>query len=69
MRLSRMLALGASMLVLLSACSTGGGSSPTATGTTAAKPTIKMGSDGFYESKLMAEIYAETLEAKGYTVD
>jgi len=68
MRLPRMLALGASMLVLLSACSTGGGSSPTATGTTA-KPTIKMGSDGFYESKLMAEIYAETLEAKGYTVD
>jgi osmoprotectant transport system substrate-binding protein len=86
MRLPRMLALGASMLVLLSACSTGGGSSPTPTGTTgttgtqsatgtpaasasAAKPTIKMGSDGFYESKIMAEIYAQALEAKGYTVD
>src|ERR1035437_10775391 len=54
-----MLALGASMLVLLSACSTGGGS----------KPTIKLGSDGFYESKLMAEIYGQALEAKGYTVD
>jgi osmoprotectant transport system substrate-binding protein len=81
-----MLALGASMLVLLSACSTGGGSSPTPTGTTgrtgtqsatgtpaasasAAKPTIKMGSDGFYESKIMAEIYAQALEAKGYKVD
>jgi osmoprotectant transport system substrate-binding protein len=63
MRLSRMLALGASMLVLLSACSTGGGSpSP-------AKPTVKIGSDGFYESKLMAEIYGEALEANGYTVD
>ena len=60
MRRLRMLALGASMLVLLSACSTGGGSS---------KPTIKLGSDGFYESKLMAEIYGQALEAKGYTVD
>ncbi len=59
MRPSRMLALGASMLVLLSACSTGGGS----------KPTVKLGSDGFYESKLMAEIYGQALEAKGYTVD
>lgn len=61
MRLNRGLALGASMLVLaLSACSTGGGSS---------KPTVKVGSDGFYEAKLMAEIYAQALEAKGYKVD
>jgi osmoprotectant transport system substrate-binding protein len=60
MRLFRGLALGASLLVLLSACATGGGSS---------KPTIKVGSDGFYEAKLMAEIYAQALEAKGYTVD
>jgi len=82
MRHIRMLALGASMLVLLSACSTGGGSpSPTAgalTGasarasapaTTGPKPTIKLGSDSFYESQVMAEIYGEALEAKGYTVD
>jgi osmoprotectant transport system substrate-binding protein len=53
------LALGASVLVLVSACSTGGGS----------KPTVKVGSDGFYEAKLMAEIYAQALEAGGYTVD
>jgi osmoprotectant transport system substrate-binding protein len=67
----RMLALGASLLVLLSACSTGGGSStPTNAGSTAAgKPTIRIGSDGFYEAKLMAEIYGQALEAKGYTVD
>jgi osmoprotectant transport system substrate-binding protein len=67
----RMLALGASLLVLLSACSTGGGSSTTTTaGSTAAgKPTIRIGSDGFYEAKLMAEIYGQALEAKGYTVD
>src|SRR5262245_48488285 len=59
MRLTRTLALGASLLVLLSACSTGGGS----------KPTIKIGSVGFDEARVMAEIYAEALEAKGYTVD
>jgi osmoprotectant transport system substrate-binding protein len=59
MRLTRWGALGASLLVLLSACSTGGG----------AKPTVKIGSDGFYEAKLMAEIYAQALEGKGYTVD
>jgi osmoprotectant transport system substrate-binding protein len=59
MRLNRGLALGASLLVLFGACTTGGGS----------KPTIKIGSDGFYEAKLMAEIYAQALEAKGYTVD
>jgi osmoprotectant transport system substrate-binding protein len=59
MRLYRALALGASVLVLLSACTAGGGS----------KPTIKIGSDGFYEAKLMAEIYGQALEANGYTVD
>ena len=85
MRLSRTLALGASMLVLLGACSTGGGSStptaavPTATPApassspastpTAPPPTIKIGSAGFYEAKIMAEIYAQALEAHGYTVD
>jgi osmoprotectant transport system substrate-binding protein len=58
MRLNRALALGAAMLVLVGACSSGG-----------SKPTIKIGSDGFYEAKLMAEIYAQTLEANGYTVD
>jgi osmoprotectant transport system substrate-binding protein len=60
MRLNRALALGASMLVLLSACSTGGGSS---------KPAIKIGSDDFSEAQVMAEIYAQDLEANGYTVD
>lgn len=58
MRLSRMLALGASMLVLISACSTGGGST-----------TIKIGSDGFDEARVMAEVYAQALEANGFTVD
>jgi osmoprotectant transport system substrate-binding protein len=54
-----MLALGASLLVLLSACSTGGGS----------KAAIKIGSDGFDEARVVAEAYAQALEANGYTVD
>jgi osmoprotectant transport system substrate-binding protein len=59
MRMIRKLALGASLLVLLGACTTGGGS----------KPTIKIGSDGFDEARVVAEIYAQVLEANGYTVD
>jgi len=88
MRKTRVLALGAAMLVLFGACTSGGGSTsaPTATpstpatvstaptaaaspSTAAAKPTIKIGSDGFYESALVAEIYAQVLEHAGYTVD
>ena len=65
MRNSRVLAIGASMLVLLSACSTGGGSStsPAASAEESAAASapadlapIKIGSDGFYEAKLMGEI-------------
>jgi len=65
MRKFRMLALGASLVVLFSACATGGGS-PTPG---AAAPTIKIGSDGFDEARVIAEVYAQALEAKGYTVD
>ncbi len=59
MRLSRTLALGASLMVLLSACATGGSS----------KPTIKVGSDGFYEAQVVAEMYAQVLEKAGYKVE
>jgi osmoprotectant transport system substrate-binding protein len=59
MRMIRKLALGASALALaLSACSTGGGGA-----------TVKIGSDGFDEARVVAEIYAQALEAKGFTVD
>lgn len=58
MRFTRGLVLGASLLVLLSACSTGGN-----------KASIKIGSDGFDEARVIAEVYAQVLEANGYTVD
>ncbi|HEY3334478.1 MAG TPA: ABC transporter substrate-binding protein [Candidatus Limnocylindrales bacterium] len=59
MRWSRTLALGASVLVLIGACTTGGGS----------KPAIKIGSVGFDEARIMAEAYAQVLENAGYTVN
>jgi osmoprotectant transport system substrate-binding protein len=59
MRIIRRLALGASVLALaLSACATGGSGA-----------TIKIGSDGFDEARVVAEIYAQALEAKGFKVD
>jgi osmoprotectant transport system substrate-binding protein len=76
MRTFRTLALGASMLVLIGACTTGGGStaspagaSPTTSVTGPPPPTIKIGSDGFDEARIVAEVYAQILEANGYTVD
>ena len=68
MRRYRTAALGASMLALLvSACSTGGSS--TAPGaSTAQRPAVVIASEGFDESQLLAEIYAQALEAHGYTV-
>ncbi len=89
MRQTRMLALGASVLALISACTTGGGGASPTSGTSVAppasvvtpttvpasgtpagqKPTVKVGSDGFYEAKVMAEIYAQALEHGGYTVE
>jgi osmoprotectant transport system substrate-binding protein len=90
MRFSRALALGAAMLVAVAACSSGGGSSPSAAPTQApaesmapesmapetpapteapaVKPEVRIGSDGFYESQLVAEMFAQVLEADGYPV-
>jgi osmoprotectant transport system substrate-binding protein len=75
MRKVRMLALGASLLVLFGACTTGGGSSSAPTGaasapaSAAAAPALKIGSDGFDEVRVVAEVYAQVLEKNGYTVD
>jgi osmoprotectant transport system substrate-binding protein len=88
MRTPRVLALGLSTLVLIGACTTGGGattapasvtpstaaSAPaseaaSAPASAAAKANIRIGSDNFYESKLVGEIYAQVLEKAGYTVE
>lgn len=75
MRKHRTLALGAALLVLVaSACTSGGSgsSSPSgaASGSPAAeKPTVKVGSAGFYEAVVVGEMYAQALEAKGFTVE
>ena len=70
MRRYRTLALGAAALVLVvSACTPGGsGTSPSASAA-AQKPTVKVGSAGFYEAAVVGEMYAQALEAKGYTVE
>jgi osmoprotectant transport system substrate-binding protein len=60
MRLRHTFAVGATSLALLA---TG------ALGVSAQAPTIRIGSDGFYESQLIAEIYAQVLEGQGWTVD
>ncbi len=60
MRLTRLPILLAALSLLLLACGSDGGG---------AKPTVRIGSDNFYESRLMAEIYAQILENDGYTVE
>ncbi len=40
----------------------------TPTPTEAPKPDVRIGSDGFYESQLVAEMFAQVLEADGYPV-
>ena len=70
MRRYRTLALGAALLALvMSACTPGGsGGSPSASAA-ATKPTVKVGSAGFWEAAVVGEMYAQALEAKGYTVE
>ncbi len=73
MRIPRTLALGAAVLALvISACSPGesGSQSQAPSGTPPADtPAISIGSAGFPEAALVAEIYAQALEANGFTVD
>jgi osmoprotectant transport system substrate-binding protein len=86
MRTPRVLALGLTTLVLIGACTTGGGATtapasvapstaPASTtpstepASAAPKADIRIGSDNFYESKLMGEIYAQVLENAGYKVE
>jgi osmoprotectant transport system substrate-binding protein len=75
MRITRTVALGASMLALvISACTTGGGdstsgASSTPGASTGEKPTISVGSANFTEAIVVGEIYAQALEAAGYPVE
>ncbi|HEY3163764.1 MAG TPA: ABC transporter substrate-binding protein [Candidatus Limnocylindrales bacterium] len=84
MRTPRVLALGLTTLVLFGACSTGASTAPSTApasapasvapasvvpASAAAKADIRIGSDNFYESKLMGEIYAQVLENAGYKVE
>lgn len=82
MRHIRTPVLGAALLALvLSACAPGeGGSAPASTGTesqaasqpasqTAELPTVVIGSAGFWESAVVAEIWAQALEDAGFTVE
>lgn len=66
MRQHRRLALGASVLASLAMlATTGGGAIVSAQD----QPTVRIGSDNFYESRLLGEIYAQALEAAGFSVD
>jgi osmoprotectant transport system substrate-binding protein len=66
MRNTRRLALGASILTSLAMVgSAGGGAFVSAQD----DPVFIVGSDQFYESALVGEIYAQALEAEGFTVD
>ncbi|MDQ2934758.1 MAG: ABC transporter substrate-binding protein [Chloroflexota bacterium] len=70
MRKYRGLALGASLFALvISACAAGGSSQSPSQSAAATKPKVIVGSADFYESTLVAEMYAQALEAKGYTVE
>lgn len=70
MRTNRRLALGAVLLALtISACTPGGGGTSPSASASAGKPTVTVGSAGFDEAALIAEIYAQALEAHGYTVN
>jgi osmoprotectant transport system substrate-binding protein len=71
-----MLAVGAAVLALtLSACQSGGSGSPGASqssgspSTPAELPTVIIGSADFDEAAVVAEIYAQALEAAGFTVE
>jgi osmoprotectant transport system substrate-binding protein len=66
MRSTRRLAFGASILASLAIVGTAGGG---AIVSAQEQPTIRIGSDGFYESQLVAEIYAQALEAEGFGVE
>ncbi|HUF06612.1 MAG TPA: ABC transporter substrate-binding protein [Candidatus Binatia bacterium] len=74
MRIHRTLVLGAAMLALIvSACAPGEGGSPATTDGAGSPPgdlpSLTVGSAGFWESAVVAEIYAQALENAGFSVE
>jgi osmoprotectant transport system substrate-binding protein len=70
MRRTRTLALGAAALVLIaSACTPGGSEAGSPSTSEAAKPNVDVGSAGFWEAAVVAEMYAQALDAAGYPVE
>ena len=76
MRNPRILAAGAALVLLVSACQPGGSDSPSPSSpssgepsTAAELPTVIVGSANFDESAIVAEMYAQVLEAEGFTVE
>ena len=67
----RLLAAGAALLMALAGCATSNPTAAPSTGavTSAAAGTIKVGSANFPESEIIAEAYAQALEAKGVKVE
>ena len=60
------------LLVAAFVASACGGTATTSGSSTAApkvKPTVKVGSTNFYEQGILGELYAQTLENSGYTVE
>jgi len=58
------------LALVMSACSPGGSGSPSEQASNAAeKPAVSVGSADFYEAAVVGEMYAQALEAKGYTVE
>jgi len=64
MRGSRLAVAFLVAVVVASACGGSGGGSPSA----AAKPNVTIGSTNFSEQLILGELYAQILEANGYTV-
>ena len=68
MRMHRTLVLGASLALVLGSAAVGEAQSALPSGPVG-DGVIKVGSAGFYESALVAEMYAQAMEAAGLTVE
>jgi osmoprotectant transport system substrate-binding protein len=68
MRMHRTLVLGASLALVLGSAAVGEAQSALPSGPVG-DGAIKVGSAGFYESALVAEMYAQAMEAAGLTVE